>query len=209
MKISILTDNPESWILQYIPILIENLSTQHDVSHYYSYNDLEGGDILCALSCEKLIPEDYLKLFRSTIVAHPSPLPVGKGWSPVAWQILEGKNNIPVTLIEADKKLDSGIIYYQKFMNLDGTELNNEIKAEQFRITAELVLKYCNNFPVKGEKQKGKESFYRKFTQEDNRLDLNKSIKEQFNVLRIADNERYPCWFEINGIRYTLKIQKN
>ena len=208
MNISILTDNPESWIIKFIPLLIEKLSIKHTVSHYYSKDELKGGDILCALSCEKILTEEYLNLFTSTIVAHPSPLPLGKGWSPLAWQILEGKNTIPVTLIEADKQVDSGLIYYQEFMTFSGTELNDEIKSEQFRVTTDLVVKYCNNFPVKGMKQQGNESYYRKFNAEDNRLDINKTINEQFNILRISDNERYPCWFEIEGTRFNLKIEK-
>lgn len=208
MHVTILTDNPKSWIIKFIPVLIEKLSINHSVSHYYSKDELKGGDILCALSCERILTREYLNLFTSTIVAHPSPLPLGKGWSPLAWQILEGENNIPVTLIEADEQVDSGLIYYQDYMTFNGTELNDEIKSEQFRVTADLVIKYCNNFPVKGKKQQGPESFYRKFNEDDNRLNPNKPIIQQFNKLRIADNERYPCWFEIDGTKYTLKIEK-
>lgn len=208
MKITILTDNPKSWIIKFIPLLIERLSRRHTVNHVYSTEKLKKGDILCALSCERIIKQNHRSLFKSTVVAHPSPLPIGKGWSPVAWQILEGKNRIPISLIEAEDKVDSGVIYYQDFMELKGTELNSEIKAEQFRVTSDLVMKYCDNYPVSGILQSGKESFYRKFTKNDNRLNINNSINEQFNLLRIADNERYPCWFEIKGHKYEIKINK-
>lgn len=208
MNITILTDNRSSWIVEYIPILLAKLDTNHNVKHVYSVNELEGGDILCALSCERIIKPEFLNRFKSTVVAHPSPLPKGKGWSPVAWQILEGKNKIPVSLIEADDKLDSGVVYFQKYMEFNGSELNNEIKEEQFRITADLVLKYCDEYPVHGKVQIGQESFYRKLTKEDNRLDIYNSIESQFNRMRVADNERYPCWFEINGQQYEILIRK-
>ena len=58
-------------------------------------------------------------------------------------------------------------------------------------------------------KQKGKESFYPKFKKEHNELDINKTIKEQFNVLRIVDNEKYPAFFKIDGQEYILKIKKD
>jgi len=206
MKVTILTDNPNSWIVEFIPQLIERLSHQHNVNHVFSLEELEVGDILCALSCERIIKQNHRNLFQSIIVAHPSLLPQGKGWSPVAWQILEGRNRIPVSLIEAVDKVDSGDIYYQKYMEFSGYELNDEIKAEQFRVTSDLVFEYCNNYPVEGVKQSGEESFYRKFKQEDNRLDITKSIQEQFNLMRIADNNRYPSWFEIEGQRYEIKI---
>ena len=57
-------------------------------------------------------------------------------------------------------------------------------------------------------KQKGKETFYSKMTEKDNELNPNKTIKEQFNILRIVDNERYPAFFNLNGQEYTIKIWK-
>lgn len=32
--------------------------------------------------------------------------------------------------------------------------------------------------------------------------------REQFNLLRVKDNERYPAWFELQGQRYVVKIGK-
>ena len=93
-------------------------------------------------------------------------------------------------------------------MQLGPNDLNDEIKLEQFRVTAELVVKYCDNYPVQGVEQSGEESFYPKFTKEDNRLDIKKSIEDQFSLFRIADNEGYPCWFEIDGQEFEVKILK-
>lgn len=36
----------------------------------------------------------------------------------------------------------------------------------------------------------------------------NKTIREQFNFLRVVDNERYPVYFELNGMQFVLKIEK-
>jgi methionyl-tRNA formyltransferase len=38
-------------------------------------------------------------------------------------------------------------------------------------------------------------------------LDPQKSLAEQFNILRVVDNDRYPAFFEWNGRRYNLKIE--
>ena len=43
----------------------------------------------------------------------------------------------------------------------------------------------------------------------DTYLDTNKTIKEQFNLLRISDNKRYPARFKIEGKDYILKIYKD
>ena len=55
-------------------------------------------------------------------------------------------------------------------------------------------------------KQTGKESFYRRRKPEDSKLDVDKSIKEQFNLLRTVDNDRYPAYFEMFGRKYIIKI---
>jgi len=55
--------------------------------------------------------------------------------------------------------------------------------------------------------QSGVESFYPKRTPKDSNLDINKTIKEQFNLLRIVNNEEFPAFFEIDGHRYALKIE--
>ena len=39
-------------------------------------------------------------------------------------------------------------------------------------------------------------------------LDPNKTIVEQFNLLRIVDNDRYPAYFNWLGQDYIMKIEK-
>ena len=46
-----------------------------------------------------------------------------------------------------------------------------------------------------------------KRTPEDSRLDLNKSINEQFNLLRVCDKNRFPAFFVIHGKKYKVIIE--
>jgi methionyl-tRNA formyltransferase len=208
MKITILTDNPNSWIIPYVDIIKKELSITHYVSHVFSHNDVKEGDILFLLSCEKIIKKEILDLNNNNIVVHPSELPNGRGWSPLAWQILEGKNKIPVSLFEAVEDVDAGPVYILDYIELSGSELNEEIKDSQGKKTTEMVLSYVNNYPMDPKPQTGTPSFYKKRKEKDNELDIDKSISEQFNLLRIVDNERYPIHFYKDGVKYTLKIYK-
>tara|TARA_R110002167_G_scaffold12641_3_gene53630 strand:- start:466 stop:1104 length:639 start_codon:yes stop_codon:yes gene_type:complete len=211
MDISILTDNPNSWILPYVEILKKDLNqlTSHNITHVFDSKDLPGGDIMLILSCEKILPKNYLDAYKNSIVVHPSKVPHGKGWSPLAWQILEGLNKIPLSLFEADEKVDSGNIYLVDYICLNGNELNEEIKHKQGELTIKMVKEYIDRYPnIKGTLQKGKETFYPKRTKKDNKLNPNKTIKEQFNLLRIIDNERYPAFFNLDGNEYIIKIYK-
>jgi len=208
MVITLLTDNPNSWIIPYVKEIKDELNSMgHTVYFVDSCEHIKEGELAFFLGCEKIIPNSYLKLNKHNLVVHESRLPEGKGWSPLTWQVLEGKNEIPITLFEAAEKVDSGDIYFQDTIKLDGTELLPKIKDMQGKVTKKLVLEFVNKYPnVKGRKQEGQESFYRRRTQKDSELDIKKSIEEQFNLLRVVDNERYPAFFIKNGKKYIIKI---
>ena len=71
----------------------------------------------------------------------------------------------------------------------------------------------CTAFPdcknIKSIKQTGSGSFYPKRTGKDSELDVNKSIAEQFDLLRVVDNEKYPAFFNFRGRKYVLRIYKD
>jgi len=52
----------------------------------------------------------------------------------------------------------------------------------------------------------GSETFYERRRPKDSELDVSKSIADQFNLLRVVDNERYPAFFYHNGKKFILKI---
>lgn len=208
-KITILTDKT-SWMNKYNVILAQKLQALgHDVKIIQSKNELEQGDIAFFLSCFEIIENDKLKFHKYNLVVHESKLPQGKGWSPMSWQILEGENNIPITLFEASEKVDAGDIYIEDEIVLNGSELIADWQELQGQKTIEMCIDFVNSYPnINAKVQEGKESFYKRRTPKDSELDINKSIKEQFNLLRIVDNEKYPAFFEINGCKYKLKVEK-
>lgn len=210
LNITIVVDNPDSWIIPYIKKLIAKINQlNHKVNFIQNHEDLESGDIVFFLSCGKIVPKKTLLKNKHNIVIHESDLPKGKGWSPLTWQILEGKNKIPITLFEAVEDVDAGVIYFQDTMEFEGHELIEELHDLQGKKTIELCLKFINNYPkVKGKEQQGQETFYPRRKDKDSVIDVNKTIKELFNNFRVADNQRYPVIFEHLGHTYSLKIEK-
>lgn len=208
MLIQILCDNPNSWIIPYAQQLVEQLKVnKHEVKLLYKHEEVSAGDVLVLLSCERIFKR--LNINKHNLVVHESALPEGKGWSPLTWQILEGKNAVPVTLIEASDEFDSGVIYAQTYIHLTGSELIDDLRLLQGNATIDLVVKFISNSPNNiGKKQEGKESFYPKRKQEHSKLDIDKTIADQFNLLRISDNDRYPAWFEIGDKQFIVKIYK-
>ena len=208
MLIQLLVDNPTSWIVPYAIKLKKMIIKQfnYSVTLIHNHKEVVKGDVLCLLSCEKIFKK--LNYNDYNLVVHESDLPHGKGWSPLTWQILEGKSKIPITLFEASETIDSGRIYLQDVIELNGSELLSEIKKKQGLKTIDLILKFFNSFPMEGKKQKGKETFYKRRTQKGSELDIHKTITEQFDLLRISDNERYPAYFFMNGVKYFLRITR-
>lgn len=210
MVLTLIVDNKNSWIYPYVEQLKEELVEQgHIVKLVNDSRDISVSEITFILGCEKKIPVEHLKRSRHNLVVHESALPEGKGWSPVTWKVLEGAMEIPVTLFEATEDIDSGCIYFQDVIKLQGHELIEEIKLAQWQATYKLIYKFINHYPyIEGRDQVGEESFYPRRTPKDSELNIKQSIEEQFNLLRIVDNERYPAYFIKDGVKYIVKIYK-
>jgi len=92
-----------------------------------------------------------------------------------------------------------------------GTELIEELRQKQAEYTIKMCVSFVEDYPgiiSRGKEQSGRSSYYKKRKPEDSKLDVDKTIREQFNLLHIVDNNRYPAYFELNGMRYILKIEK-
>jgi methionyl-tRNA formyltransferase len=209
-KIAVLTSR-ESWFFPYAGKLVRHLKDKGISARLFSSHEKVGAgfDAVFMLSYFRVVSGKFISGHSHNIVVHESALPKGRGWSPLFWQILQGRNEIPIVLFEADKLPDSGKIYIKDYLSFSGLELNEEIRRKQAEKTIELCLKFIKEYrkltPVE---QRGRPTFYRKRSPEDSKLDLNKKLKDQFNLLRIVDNKEFPAFFDYKGQRYMLKIDK-
>ena len=207
MKVAILT-SLDQWFIPYAKQLNKDIPNS---KLFFNHEDIvESFDIVFILSYHQIIDKKYLKSHKHNIVIHASDLPLGKGWAPMFWQILEGKNNIIFSMFEASDGVDNGDIYMKSPLTLTGYELNQELREKQALFINKMCLEFINNYTIYKvpNRQSGKDSFYNKRTSLDSKLDINKSIKEQFNLFRISSNEEYPAYFEINGHKYKLNIEE-
>jgi len=207
MKIAILT-SPNQWFIPYAKELQKKIKNSYLFFNHEEMKDTF--DTVFILSYHKLIPFEQLSNNLHNIVIHASDLPNGKGWAPMFWQILEGKDKIIFSMFEANDSVDNGAIYMKKELSLTGYELNNELREKQAKFIIDMCLEFYNNYndykiPTP---QKGQESFYKKRLAKDSLLDINKTINEQFNLLRIVDNKDYPAFFYKDKKKYILKIEE-
>ena len=207
-KFALLFDRKNDWLRQY---LSDDFNFREDinVSNFYEEKEIKEFDVVFVLGFTRILKKDFLQANDQVLLVHESNLPLGKGFSPLQWQILEGKNKIVFSLLEASEEVDSGDIIEQMECNLDGTELYDEIRFKQAKITFELISKfmkiYPNNFK---KKQFGESTYYRRRKTEDSELNINLTIKELFPLLRIVNNKDWPGFFKINGVKYIINIYK-
>jgi methionyl-tRNA formyltransferase len=210
MNIYILVDDISSWINPFANVLAENIRGKGHQTYIVSEQDsIQQCDIAFYLGCVSIVREEVMEKSDSKVVVHPSALPQGRGFSPLAWQILEGKDIITVTLFEASHKVDEGDIYFTENIYLNGTELNDEIKDKQGNIIVRMCINYIEQYGTrKSYKQTGSVSYYKRRTANDSRLDPYKTIADQFDLLRVVDNKRYPAFFSFRECDYIMQIYK-
>ncbi len=207
--VSILIDS-SSWLIHYLLPLFRGLWQRgHVIRLVHHPRDLVTGDVCIILSCSHILSPQCLQLHRHNLVVHESNLPHGRGWSPMSWQIIEHSNEIPVTLFEASSSLDSGRIYLQQVIHLDGTELIDEWRQIQASTTVAICFEWFDSYQSvvsSSFEQIGTPTFFPKRTPLDSELDPNKSLAEQFDLLRSVDNDRYPAFFSIRERLYKVYI---
>lgn len=212
MKISILCTDPNHPVVKSLQTWVADMSVKgQTVTLYHDKSCLPGGDILFLVSCSQIIRDSEREKYKATLVLHASDLPIGRGWSPYIWSILNGANQVTVCLLEAKDPVDSGPIWLKTQFVLEGHELLSEIHEKLFAAEISLMTMAVEGFGrITPRAQYGDPGPYMpKRSQKDSQLDPNKTLAEQFNLLRVVDNRRFPAFFDHAGKRYLLRIEKS
>ena len=209
IKIAYLLDASNFWIYKYLKNskLFNSKKTVNRI--YKNANKIKGHDLVFILNYTRILKNNFLRKNKLNLVVHASDLPKGKGFSPLQWQVLNNKNKIPLRLFKAEKAVDSGEVYEKGIINLNGYELYDELRKKQAIATLKLIERFISKYPkITGVKQSGKSTFYKRRDLIDSELNINLSIKKNFQNLRIANNNQWPAYFIYKNIKYILKIYK-
>ncbi len=208
--VNILVDN-DSWILPYVEDLQTQLGNKGLITHLArDPKDIRSGWICFMLGCVNIVKDEYLSLNVHNLVVHESDLPKGRGFAPMTWQILEGKNLIPICLLDASAgKPDEGNIWIKDVITLDGSEYLPTWRDLQGKKTIDLCLRFINEYgELRAQKQVGEATYYRRRTPEDSEIDLEKPLGDQLSLLRVVDSENYPAFYRVGNKKYILKIEE-
>lgn len=183
----------------------------HNVNLINSIQDCCGGDILFLVSCSEKITKDIRDRYQKTLVLHASDLPVGRGWSPHVWDIIDGANHLTLTLLEAEDIVDSGKIWKKEKIDIpkhyDFDEINKALFTAEVRLIDFSIKNFTSIRPH--DQDKSIVTTYRsKRSPENSQIFPERSIIEQFNLLRTCDPDRFPAFFDHLGHRYNIKLEK-
>lgn len=207
IKITFLIDKNNNWIHKFLKI--NNFGKKYNINFNYNPKKIKNNDIVFILSYTKILNEKFLSANRLNLVIHSSDLPKNRGFAPLTYQILKGQKKIVNTIFKPSSKADRGDFYYKNYFINDGTELYEELRKKQALSIIKLIKKFLSKYPkVKPIKQKGKGTFNKRRTPKDSELNIKKSLKSQFNLLRTCDNEKFPAFFVYKKKKYFLKIFK-
>jgi len=208
-KVTFLLDKSNLWFEKQLKKHDFKLNNKYIFKISKNPKNIKNQNIVFPLSYTKILPEDFLQKNELILVAHPSKLPKDKGFAPLQYQILKNKNKVYMSLIKAAKEVDAGPIYLQNSFLLNGTELSDEIRNVQGIQFLNIIKKFLIKYPnIKPTKQTGKGNFNKRRYPKDSQLNINKTIKQQFNHLRINDNELYPSFFYYKDQKYIIKVFK-
>ena len=211
MKVTILCSNPAHPVYPWLEKWAEKASGKHEVKLVSTRSELEGGDFLFLVSCSELIGSEYRSLYRYTLVLHASDLPQGRGWSPHVWEIIRGADYLTLSLLEAEDKVDSGRIWLKKSFPVSETDLWHEVNERLFAVEVDMIDEAVNRYteimPYEQPTDVGV-TYYRQRTPDDSEIDPEKSISQQFDLIRMCDPERYPATFKLRGQKYKLRLEK-
>lgn len=211
MKITIICSSANHPINAWLDRWASDNSEKNNIQIVRNKIEAKGGDILFVVSCSEIISAGIRSKYKKTLVMHASDLPKGRGWSPHIWKILEGAQEITLSLLEADDKVDSGKIIRKLTIPVKKTALYDEINKLLFDAELQMMDYAVSNFTLLRSVEQDKNiypTYYKKRTPEDSRIDPFRTIAEQFDLIRICDPVRFPAFFEMHGCRYRLKVER-
>ena len=178
-------------------------------------SQISSDDLMCiCLRYYKLIkPKYFNRPKHGTFVIHASDLPKGRGWAPVNWAIINGESEIISTSFKIDEGCDTGPYHLKTRIPLLPTDtiVTAYEKVEKDFLThlISLITEALTQNKITLYPQEGQPTIYPRRTADDSELDINKTIAEQWNLLRACHNQDYPAFFKIHNkkIIITYEIQ--
>jgi methionyl-tRNA formyltransferase len=211
MKVTVLCTSPMHPVNSMLCEWIVRHQTAHEIYLARSSDELTHGDLLFLISCSQIVTATDRAKFKKSLLIHASDLPKGRGWSPHIWEILNGAEDVTVTLLEAEDMVDSGAIWKKVSIGIPKHALHNEINEILFRAEMDLMDFALEKFSLvhpQAQDPSVVPSYYTRRTLADSAINPEQTLVSQFDLIRVCDPARFPAHFLLHGHCYKITIEK-
>jgi methionyl-tRNA formyltransferase len=156
-------------------------------------------DLILICSFNKILTKEILSSSKFVNV-HLGDLPRQRGRANVNWAIINGENEITISVHEVTPDLDGGNIYAKFSVRILEKEDVGDIYRKINKILENNLIKVLKRVEngYKGKPQKGKPTYYPTRLPVDGLIDFNKTSREIYNFIR-AQTKPYPGAFTYYG----------
>lgn len=145
-----------------------------------------------------IVPENIISRVEC-VCFHMTNLPYGRGGSPLQNLISRGHKETVLTALRMNKNLDSGPIYKQLPLSLDGSaeDIYRRSSKKVWTLIAEIVIEEPT--PIE---QAGEPIYFKRRQPDESEIPENLSMAEVYDFIRMLDAPGYPKAFrKIDGYR--------
>lgn len=182
-----------------------------DMSDIMSSAQIFSSDIVLVAGWPRLLNDRSLISLRSSGVQvigfHPSPLPRGRGMSPIGNTILRKMSASCVSAFTLESEADAGDIVGTEWFNIAASDHAEQVYGKVLKAHRELAVRLVELFcsgKLKKSPQAGGVEIWSRIRREDRRIDRDIS-RGQVMVMIAANSYPYPlCWMEKDGLAYDV-----
>jgi len=147
---------------------------------------------------EKNIFKNYL-----CIGFHSTPLPYGRGGSPIQNMIMRGFKKTKICAIQITENIDAGPVYFKKNMSLKG---DGETIMYRMNSTILKMIQIFLKKKIYPKKQIGRVTFFKRRKEKQSKILFNNSLSRIYDQIRMLDIDGYPnAYFESKKYKVTFK----
>ena len=134
---------------------------------------------------------------------HSTPLPYGRGGSPVQNMIARGFKKTKICAIKITEKIDGGPIFLKRNMSLNGS--GEQIMLRMNKIILKMIKFYLKKLP-KPKKQIGIVTYFKRRNPNQSKMLFTKRIDQIYDHIRMLDIQGYPKAFTKQK-KYTITFR--
>lgn len=167
-------------------------------------------DLTIMCGWRQVLTRDIMEIPKlGTIAFHPTPLPIGRGSSPIINSILEGWTESAVTLFFPDEGIDTGDIISQSFFKISNEDYAADVYEKCIRSAKNLVKESLNNVllnkpGLRRKQDEEKATYCKKITLKDNKISLKDDPESIFRKIRAFSTPYLGAYIDLGGKKLVI-----